>query len=161
MLKEANRTYKGSEGKIKRQHVIDYLKGEPTYTLHRPIRHRGFPRLVTIPSALNSHWQCDLADFQNIRGHQNWWNRYLLVCVDVLSRKLYGIPVKSKSPRDMLQAFENIFKQAGTRPMFLASDAGLEFKANKMKQFFKDLDIFKPQCSANFMLVLLSVPFEL
>jgi Integrase core domain len=140
------RQAKKSHKSTSRKDVAEYLKGEPTYTLHRPGRIR-YKRLAIIPSGLNSHWQADLADFQKVERH-NLWNKYLLVCVDVLSRKIYGVPVKSKRPTDMQAALVSIFKKAVARPLFLSSDMGLEFQAKSTLAFFKGLDIQKQTIKA-------------
>jgi hypothetical protein len=69
--------------------------------------------------------------------------KYLLVCIDVLSRKIYGAPVKSKSPVHMKVAFKKIFDKAKTRPLKIYSDRGLEFQAKEMIKYFEDNDIIK------------------
>ena len=67
----------------------------------------------------------------------------MLVCIDVLSRKMFVSPVKSKSPKDMKPAFVKIFDKAKVKPMKLYSDRGLEFEAREMKKFFDDNEIIK------------------
>ena len=130
--------------KIRREHVEKYLQGERTFTLHRPSRRigSGYQKLKTVPTGLNSHWQCDLADFKKIKTTNKDY-AYLLVCIDVLSRKIYATPTKSKASRDMIPAFDRIWEQAGTRPHKLYSDMGLEFQAREMQKYFSDLDILK------------------
>lgn len=129
---------------IKREHVEKYLQGERTYTLHRPSRRigSGYQKLKTIPTGLNSHWQCDLADFRKIKK-DNKDAAYLLVCIDVLSRKIYATPTKSKAPKDMIQAFDRIWAKAKTKPGKLYSDMGLEFQAREMQKYFEKLGILK------------------
>jgi hypothetical protein len=136
VYKEARRLDKN----VTRAAVKNYLQGEETYTLHRPQRHL-FPRLRTIPTGLNTDWQCDLADFQKVSG-KNQGFRYLLVCIDVLSRKIRVAPTKSKTSRDMIPAFDKIFAE-GHRPMKLYSDQGLEFQARPMLEYFERLGIQK------------------
>ena len=128
--------------KIRREHVEKYLQGEETYTLHKSARHTRYERLRTIPTGLNSHWQCDLADFRNIKSENDNYT-YLLVCIDVLSRKIYATPIKSKSPDNMVPAFDRIWAKAGTKPNKLYSDMGLEFQAKRMLEYFTDKNILK------------------
>jgi hypothetical protein len=124
---------------VTRADVKNYLQGERTYTLHRPQRHH-YPRLRTIPTGWNTDWQCDLSDFQKVANKNNGF-RYLLVCIDVLSRKIRVAPTKSKSSRDMIQAFDKIFTQQ--KPMKLYSDQGLEFQARPMLEYFERMGIQK------------------
>ena len=82
---------------LTRKQVQQYLQGERTYTLHKPARKSRFKQLQTRPTGLNSHWQADLADFRMLKDENKGYT-YLLVCIDVLSRKLYVQPVKTKKP---------------------------------------------------------------
>jgi transposase InsO family protein len=139
-----NKVYKEakvSNPRISRGDVEKYLQSEKTYTLHRPSRKR-YNRLRTIPTGLNSDWQCDLAIFDKIKARNNGYP-YLLVCIDVLSRKLVVSPTKSKSSEDMIKAFDKIWKKSGVFPNKLYSDQGLEFQAKKMLDYFSRKQIIK------------------
>nr|CAD2188049.1 unnamed protein product [Meloidogyne enterolobii] len=128
--------------KLKYQDVYNFLHKQRVYTMHRPIR-KKFPRLVTRPSGLHTDWQADLAIFDQISKH-NDNNRYLLVCIDVLSRKIFVAPVKTKRSEDMIEAFEKVFKLSnGILPHKLYTDRGLEFEAKRMKEYFISKDIVK------------------
>jgi len=124
-----------------RDEVREFLQGQSTYTLYRPNKKR-FQRLKTVPSGLNTDWQADLAMFDTIYKNNDGY-KYLLVCIDVLSRKIYGAPVKSKSPVHMKVAFDKIFEKAKTRPLKIYSDRGLEFQAREMAKYFEEKDIIK------------------
>jgi hypothetical protein len=127
--------------KITLRDVEKFLHNERTWTLYKPARKR-FPRLRTIPSGLNTDWQCDLCIFGDIKA-QNDQFAYLLVCIDVLSRKIHVSPAKSKRSSDMQEAFDRIFEHSGIRPNKLYSDAGVEFQAKKMLEYFRQKDIHK------------------
>ena len=127
--------------KIKLKDVQNYLEKQRTYTLHKPIRKR-FPRLKTIPDGWQTDWQCDLCILDNIRKHNDDFP-YLLVCIDVLTRKIWVAPSKSKKSQDMINAFEIIFNKSKYKPDKLYSDAGLEFEAEKVREYFSKNGIFK------------------
>ena len=138
----ANKVYREAKRlipKLKYADVKEFLEGQSTHTMYKPQRKR-FKRLATIPSGLNSDWQCDLA-IMDMLSKNNDGYKYMLVCVDVLSRKMYVAPVKSKSPKQMIPAFNAIFSKA--KPLKLYSDRGLEFQAKEMLKFFQDQDIVK------------------
>jgi len=137
VLSEAKR----QNPKIKLSDVENFLQKQSTYTLYRPGRKR-FKRLKTVPDGLNTDWQCDLAIFDTLSKNNDGY-KYLLVCIDVLSRKLYVAPSKSKSSKFMIDAFEVIFKKAKTKPHKLYSDRGLEFQAGQMLKYFKENDVIK------------------
>lgn len=123
------------------EQVQEFLKTQPTYTLFKSVR-RKFKRLRTIPSGLNTDWQADLMHFQSI-SRKNSGMKYLLVCVEVLSRFLYVEPVRSKKSSDMIEAFEKIFKRCSSLPWRLYSDSGLELCAKQMRDYFKKKTIQK------------------
>ena len=123
---------------ITKKDVTYYLEGNRTYTLHRP-RRIHFKRSRTIPSGFMTDVQVDLADFQKLSRH-NQGNNYILVGIDVLSKRLFASPVKSKNFKDMKNAFEELFNQMPMLPHRIYSDRGTEFI---MRDFFKEADIQK------------------
>src|SRR5689334_16587171 len=127
--------------KITRDDVRKQLEASRTYTLHKP-RRLKFPRLRTVPLGYMTDWQADLADFQKV-SRDNDGYRYLLVCVDVFSRMVFTAPVKSKSPKDMIEAFDKIFKDIDDLPQKLFTDKGLEFEAKAMRDYFKRHEMLK------------------
>jgi len=48
----------------------------------------------------------------------------MLVAVDVLSRTVFGVPVKSKSSIDMKEAFNTIFNKMPIIPLRIFTDQG-------------------------------------
>ncbi|KAF7636241.1 Integrase catalytic domain-containing protein [Meloidogyne graminicola] len=143
LLKEARKINK----KIKRKDVIKYLEGHRTYTIHRPRRVR-FKRSRTIPAGYMTDVQCDLADFQKL-SRENGGNNYALVAIDVLSKRVFAAPVKSKKPKDMIPAFEKILEQMEMYPHRIFSDKGMEFRAKEMIDFFQKKDIEKYTANAS------------
>jgi hypothetical protein len=139
-----NRVYNEAKKQIpniSRDQVQEFLRAQSAYTLYKPGRKR-YKRLRTVPSGLNTDWQADLAILDTLYKN-NDGNKYLLVCIDVLSRKIYAAGVKSKSPKHMIEGFNKIFDKAKTRPLKLYTDRGLEFEAKEMHRYFERLDIIK------------------
>ena len=52
--------------------------------------------------------------------------KYLLTCIDVLSRYAWVVPLKDKTGKTLKEAFEVIFK-LGRQPIRLQTDRGTEF----------------------------------
>ncbi|KAL3098933.1 hypothetical protein niasHT_024688 [Heterodera trifolii] len=63
-----------------------------TYTLHRQAKRR-YRRLPTLAPGLHTEWQADLAIFDRL-AKQNRGYKYLLVCIDTLSRQVFVEPIK-------------------------------------------------------------------
>nr|CAD2202667.1 unnamed protein product [Meloidogyne enterolobii] len=126
---------------IPRKVVQHYLEGHRTYTLMRPKRIR-FKRSKTVAAGFMTDVQVDLADFQQLSQH-NKGNRYLLLGIDVLSKRVFGVPVKSKKTEEMIEAFKKLISQMPMKPQRIFSDKGTEFKNKQMKDFFEKEGIKK------------------
>ncbi|KAL3070325.1 hypothetical protein niasHS_016152 [Heterodera schachtii] len=132
--------------KLRRADFEDFLQRNTTYTLFKPKREK-FRRLRTVPTGFMTDVQADLADFQALSRKNNGY-RYLLLAVDVLSRRMFGSPVKSKRPVDMKRAFEELFEQMPRVPDTLYTDRGLEFVAKPLKEFYAEKGIQKFETSS-------------
>lgn len=119
---------------LTRKKVEEELSKSRTYTIHKTKRIR-FKRMKTVPIGFMTDMQADLADFQKV-SKENDGYRYLLVGVDVLSRRVFTAPVKSKSSKDMRKAFDILLKKTPEFPQFLYTDKGVEFQAKEMKEYF-------------------------
>lgn len=83
-----------------------------------------------------------MADFQKLARFNKGF-RYLLVAVEVLSRRAFAAPVKSKTTPAMKEAFRQVFAEMPTLPWKIFTDRGTEFDAREMKRFYADRDIAK------------------
>ena len=86
--------------------------------------------------------QADLGDFQSLASTNNGY-RYMLVAVDVLSRRVFAAPVKSKKTVDMIEAFDKIFKDMPYLPSKIFTDRGLEFESGR-KEYDEGVKSKKP-----------------
>ena len=119
---------------ITRSQVVRWLQEQPGYTLHRPAR-KTFRRNRVFVNGIDQQWQADLADVQKLSR----WNRgykYLLTCIDVLSKYAWVVPLKTKTGSSLVAAFKKIFQQ-GRQPEALQTDAGREFKNRPFQTFLK------------------------
>jgi len=71
-----------------------WLEKQDAYTLHRPVRKRFVRNPYTVTNVIDV-WECDLLDVQAYAKY-NDNHRYILSVIDVLSKFLYLIPVKTK-----------------------------------------------------------------
>ncbi|HEX4851419.1 MAG TPA: transposase family protein, partial [Puia sp.] len=125
--------------KINRCQVKKFLEANHAYTQHkRVIRH--FKRLPILAPGLHTHWQSDLADMQLLAKHNNGYS-YILVCIDVLSRKLYSEPLRNKTAESMKDAFDAIFKRSNYIPWRVLTDQGKEFTSKSIVGYFHKLGI--------------------
>ena len=119
---------------ITRSEVIAWLQLQPGYTLHKPARRR-FRHNKVFVNGIDDQWQADLVDLQSLSR----WNRghkYLLTCIDILSKYAWVVPLKTKTGSELVKAFTKIFQQ-GRKPEKLQTDAGTEFKNKTFQTFLK------------------------
>ena len=143
VFKEAHRR----RNDITRADVREYLQKQRTYTLYHPAV-RKFKKLRTVPDGLNTDWQADLAQLDKLKEHNDDY-AYILVCIEVLSRRIYAEPVKQKTAACLIPAFDRIFHRAGTRPWKLFTDCGKEFVSAEMKRYFRESNVLKFEAKTN------------
>ena len=125
---------------VSRHRVTQFLQAQQAYTLHRSARHR-FKRNQTYVAHIDQQWQADLADMQAISAENDGY-KYLLTCIDVLSKYAWVVPVKTKSGTDVRNAFRVILKRALPRkPKRLHTDKGKEFFNSEMRNLLATQNI--------------------
>lgn len=127
-----------SQKHVSRKTVRDWLKGEDAYTLHKPVRYH-FRRNKVIVSGLDDQWDVDLMIMAGYE-HQNDGFRYVLVAIDILSHYVWTRSLKTKSGKDVADAFSSIFKE-GRKPSKIRSDQGFEFRSKIVQRLFQEQKI--------------------
>ena len=120
-----------------------YLRGEPSFTLHRPRRLR-FPRSKTVVGPqLDSTWQADLVEMQNRKLiAANKRTCYLLTIIDVLSKYAWVVGLKSKRGTAVRDGFQHVLDGSpDRRPKRLQTDQGKEFYNKHMTRLLEDYDV--------------------
>jgi transposase InsO family protein len=134
-VRAVERVVKGGKQKKK---VKPWLDEQDTYTLHKPVRYR-FPRRRVIVGGLDHQWQADLVDVARL-SKDNKGIKFLLTCIDVLSKYAWVVPLKDKTGKSLVAAFETIFK-TGRQPLALQTDKGTEFLNRPFQKFLKDHNV--------------------
>lgn len=126
---------------VTRQLVERFLSKQLPYSIHKPVRHK-FQRNHTFVANIDQQWQADLADMQALAAENDGY-RYILTCIDILSRYAWAIPVRSKSTKDMLVAFKRLEQTARSRfpPQRLQTDKGKEFFNTQVSAFLRDHNV--------------------
>ena len=112
---------------IKLDDVRDWLEKQDAYTLHRPVRKRFARNPYTVNNVMDV-WECDLVDVRAL-GRFNDNYKYILSVIDVFSKFLHLVPLKSKTGTAVASAFTSIFKDSSRRrrPVWVRTDKGKEF----------------------------------
>src|SRR6266852_1195641 len=126
------------DNRITLKNVKDWLSGEFTYTLHRPIR-KKFIRNLIVAENIDKQWEADLVDMQEF-ARQNSNNRYILTVIDVFSKYAWAKYLKNKKANTIVEAFKEILNE-GRKPFYIRTDQGTEFKNQEFKTFVENNDI--------------------
>lgn len=130
---------------INRKQVEQWLATQLAYTDLRQVK-RKFSRNHVLAFHKNDQWQVDLADVRDL-ARKNNNIKYILVGVDILTRKAFVHPLKNKTGvcvRDGLKSM--IGKHRVNR---IQTDFGKEFYNQTVSKFFKQRNI-KHFSSQNF-----------
>ena len=121
---------------ITERQVIHWLRDQHTFQLHksRPNRRIVHYARVIVPGP-NHQLDVDLMHVTKVKSH-NSGNSYILVMVDVFSRKAYAATFKVKSAEATLKAFKGCL-DAEKYPLVIRSDRGKEFEGC-FDKFFRD-----------------------
>lgn len=120
--------------------VKKWLTRSKTYTRHRRV-YIHFPRRKVIVRGIDRQWQADLIDLQTLNPHNRGF-KYILVAIDVFSRKAWVEPMKTKHAQTTVRAFNEILSRSdGRKPEKLQTDDGKEFVGSTFKRFLRENDI--------------------
>ena len=122
LYREVNR---GEKQKITRKQIATWLESQDAYTLHKTKRKR-FQRNRVQVGGIDSLWQIDLADLSSLSKFNDNY-KWLLVAIDVFSKYVWCQPMKNKSSKEVIRAFEGILASTTRRPKKIQSDQGTEF----------------------------------
>ena len=124
---------------VKRDQVRDWLASRFEYSLFKDAR-KKWKRNKIYVSRIDEQWEIDLLDYTNF-SRQNSGVKYLLVIIDVFSKYLFALPLKTKKADEIVAAFVKLFRTSGRIPSKIRSDRGLEFENSKFRQMCKEYNI--------------------
>jgi len=84
-----------------KKEVREGLQTQDAYTLNKPTRQR-FPRRQVVVYGTDHQWQADLVDLGKLASYNKGF-KYLLTCIDVLSRYAWVVPLKDKTLKEAFQ----------------------------------------------------------
>lgn len=128
-----------------KEKVLRWLEAQDAYTLHKPVR-KSYPRRMYNVNNKDDVWEGDLADFRNIQGYNNRY-KYVLVCIDVLSKYAFAEPLRDKTAVSIANGFNAILQRSkGRVPVCFQSDRGKEFIARHFQEVLRERDIVFREC---------------
>ena len=124
--------------RLSEKEVKEWLKAQPTYTLHTSAR-KHYPTRHYIVHDVDDQWQADLADVA-LLAKRNKGYHFLLTVIDLFSRYAWVRPLKTKRGEEVAAAFKDIFHE-GRIPKRVQTDQGKEFENRHVRRLFHEHNI--------------------
>jgi transposase InsO family protein len=125
--------------KIGTRRIKQWLKSQETYTMTRHAR-RKFPRNTYEVPGIDNHWQSDLMDMIKLSSY-NDGVKYLMIIIDLFSRYLWILPLKSKTSKEVTDVLNHFWLKEKRSPQLFQSDSGTEYKNRTLKSLLKSKNI--------------------
>ena len=108
--------------------LAEFLRQHDIHSKHRRIVKKKFPRRHIIVHFPYQIFMGDLIEYQgNDYKYANSGHKFILILIDVFTKKAYARPVKRKNKFDMALAMQSILDHLDHHPNTLITDEGLEF----------------------------------
>lgn len=132
-----NRIKSDGRYQISLQQLKRWLMSQETYTLHNQYKTR-FKRNRVIVGELNQQWDLDIADLAKLAKYNKNF-KYFLLAIDVLSKYIRVVPLKTKGAVEVTNAFKTMIEKV--QPQSLHSDRGTEFTNATFQNFLNTKNI--------------------
>ena len=126
--------------KIDLETVKRALSTVPSYSRFKPLLSK-YPRMTTRADDVDERWQIDLMNVISFSPDQNDDFQYLLVIIDVFTRRIGVVPLYDKSSKEAASATELFFMTSGRIPKSITTDSGSEFVGNAFRQLCRKYGI--------------------
>ena len=131
-LSKFNKFVRNKTGKFSYKDIKNFYNEQRTQQLHKPIKEdtSKYKPIVTFKKCFD--WQLDLLDMQKYSKYNRGY-RWIMICVDVFTRKAYCRALKKKTTGETSAQFLSILKESGCIPSNLTTDDGNEYKGEFKK----------------------------
>ncbi|OOZ36869.1 hypothetical protein BOW52_10520 [Solemya elarraichensis gill symbiont] len=120
--------------KIGLKDIKQYLSNKEGYSLQKRVQ-RKFERSHIIVQGIDTQWDADLMDVQNISKFNDGVN-FILVMQDIFSRFIFTVPMTHKTASEVSMALKSVF-EGGRKPKLLRTDKGKEFQNRLVSALLK------------------------
>lgn len=103
--------------------LSNFINKQSIQQVHKPVTEIKEKQKFIVALDIGEMLQIDLVDYQKYATKNNGY-KYLFIAVDIFTRYAYAVPIKSKEPKNILEAFKTI----PFIPKAIFSDSGNEFK---------------------------------
>jgi len=125
--------------------ILEYIEG---YNLHREYKQPKYYNPYYVHNR-RQIVQGDLIDVASIKD-ENDGIRFLLVLIDIFTKKLWVYPVKNKGQLAMEAAIQTWLNSLRVKPKIVQTDRGNEFINNRVQRVFRNHNVEWQACIGTF-----------
>ncbi|MEW8089989.1 MAG: DDE-type integrase/transposase/recombinase [Candidatus Thiodiazotropha endolucinida] len=118
---------------LSRNKIRKWLVKQEDYAVHKEEKSK-FRRRRVIAPFVDYQWDVDTAD---MRRYEDQKYKYFLLAVDIMSKYVWTVPLRTKTAAEIVKAFQTIFKE-GRKPTRIRSDKGSEYVNKDVRKYLKD-----------------------
>ena len=128
------------EGKytISHSQIKKWIQKQEFYSRNKGVK-RNFQRGRVIVAGIDDQFDADLASLIYYADDNDGY-KYLLVVIDIFSRYGWVQPLKDKTAKEIVSAFDKILKE-GRIPKCLCTDAAKDFTSERFQNYVESKNI--------------------
>ena len=124
---------------ISKKKAKEYLEHNESYTLHREFKQPPFYNPYYVRRR-REQVQGDLIDVSRL-SRENDDVKFLLLLIDIMTKKVWVLPLKSKSAAHMKTAMEGWLDSLVTKPKIFKTDKGTEFTNRQVQGLLRSKNV--------------------
>ena len=125
--------------RMTRKEINDWLSKQDAYTLHKPAQ-INFKRPKFLSFRPEFAWDSDTANMTKFSEHNNGY-KYFAVFIDIFTRYLYTVPLKTLQGVEMSKAISKVISEDDRKPVHLRNDGGGEYVNLEVRKVLNDHQI--------------------
>ena len=118
--------------------ISKWLLSQESYAVHREDRPR-FKRRRVIAPYRDYQFDADTADMSFYTSHNSGY-KYFVLFIDIFSRYVWTVRLKTKTGQEMVKALKSVFAQ-GRKCRQLRTDKGTEFLNRHVEKYLKEVGV--------------------
>lgn len=124
--------------RISRNKIRNWLQEQEAFSVHKQSSNK-FPKRKVIATYIDYQWDADTAILDSYKSSNDGYTCFLLA-IDIFSRVVWTLPLKTRKGIEMASALRRIF-QSGRKPHVLRTDKGSEFVNSNVARLLKSQKI--------------------
>ena len=118
---------------LSRNKISQWLHKQEDFAVHKEEKTK-FRRRPVVAPFVDYQWDVDTA---NMRRYEDQKYKQFLLAVDIMSKYVWTVPLRTKTAVEIVKAFKTIFKD-GREPTRIRTDKGSEYVNKDVRKYLKE-----------------------